>query len=321
MVALIPLLTTGFGVVAGVVATVGAALSALGLEVIAGSAIFASIASFADTLGDEARLKAQEDARKKAIQSQKGFMLSTWKTHQALEAEAEALKKVQKELERQDAFKRQKGLDSGAIDKKGMQFGGMPSLAAIAPTGVSNVVQGTLINTTDAMQQMVDNFDAKVQNVKDTLTGFALDVGFAFSDAFAQMAVSGELSLKNLGNLFLDLIKMMGKMLIQALIMSAIFSALGVAPAGGAFAGQGLSTFKQTMLGMMGGTFANGGQPPLGKISLVGERGPELFVPNQSGTIIPNHALGGGMAIPDVRISGDDLLIVFDRANRRKARR
>jgi phage-related minor tail protein len=27
---------------------------------------------------------------------------------------------------------------------------------------------------------------------------------------------------------------------------------------------------------------------------LVGERGPELFVPGASGSIIPNHALGGG---------------------------
>jgi hypothetical protein len=312
MVALIPLLTTGLAVVSAAVTAVGAAFAALGIEVIAGSAIFASIASFADTLGDEARLKAQEDARKKAIMSQKGFMLSTWKSHQALEAEAEALEEINKELDRQEKFKQEKAVDSAKA---------VPTLGAIAPTAISNVVQGTLINTTDAMQQMVDNFDAKTQAVKDTLTGFALDVGFAFSDAFAQMAVSGELSLKNLGNLFVDLLKAMAKMVIQALIMTAIFSALGVAPAGGAFAGQGMSGFKQTMLGMMGGSFANGGQPPLGKVSLVGERGPELFVPSQKGTIIPNHALGGGSAIPDVRISGDDLLIVFDRANRRKQRR
>tara|TARA_R100000908_G_C3756186_1_gene150826 strand:+ start:4481 stop:6529 length:2049 start_codon:yes stop_codon:yes gene_type:complete len=311
MVALIPLLTTGFGVVAGAVATVGTALSALGLEVIAGSAIFASIASFADTLGDEARLKEQEAARNKAIQSQKGFMLSTWATHQALEAEAKALEEINKELDRQEKFKQEKAVDSAKA---------VPTLGAIAPTAISNVVQGTLINTTDAMQQMVDNFDAKTQAVKDTLTGFALDVGFAFSDAFAQMAVSGELSLKNLGNLFFDLLKAMAKMVIQALIMTAIFSALGVAPAGGAFAGQGMSGFKQTMLGMMGGSFANGGQPPLGKVSLVGEQGPELFVPSQKGTIIPNGGFGGSV-IPDVRITGDDLLIVFDKAQRRKSRR
>jgi len=310
MVALIPLLTTGLAVVSAAVTAVGAAFAALGIEVIAGSAIFASIASFADTLGDEARLKDR-------VKDQHNFMLETFALHKELEKAAAAQAALNKELDRQEAFQRQKDLDSGAINKEGMQFGGMPGLAAIAPTAISNVVEGTLINTTDAMQQMVDNFDAKTQAVKDTLTGFALDVGFAFSDAFAQMAVSGELSLQNLGNLFAGLLKAMAKMVIQALIMTAIFSALGVAPAGGAFGGQGLSGFKQTMLGMMGGSFANGGQPPLGKVSLVGEQGPELFVPSQKGTIIPNGGFGGTV-IPDVRISGEDLLIVFDRAKRHR---
>ena len=43
----------------------------------------------------------------------------------------------------------------------------------------------------------------------------------------------------------------------------------------------------------IGGFFANGGRPPVGRPSIVGERGPELFVPNSAGTIIPNHELGG----------------------------
>jgi len=46
--------------------------------------------------------------------------------------------------------------------------------------------------------------------------------------------------------------------------------------------------------GILGGLFANGGKPPVNKISLVGERGPELFVPRSAGTIIPNKQLGGG---------------------------
>ena len=37
--------------------------------------------------------------------------------------------------------------------------------------------------------------------------------------------------------------------------------------------------------------FANGGDPPVGIPSLVGENGPELFVPKSAGTIIPNRAL------------------------------
>tara|TARA_R100001530_G_scaffold132292_1_gene104590 strand:+ start:12464 stop:15013 length:2550 start_codon:yes stop_codon:yes gene_type:complete len=39
--------------------------------------------------------------------------------------------------------------------------------------------------------------------------------------------------------------------------------------------------------------FADGGEPPVGRVSLVGERGPELFVPKSRGTIIPNEALSG----------------------------
>ena len=52
---------------------------------------------------------------------------------------------------------------------------------------------------------------------------------------------------------------------------------------------------KSTGLGIFSSLqgFANGGRPPVGRPSLVGERGPELFVPRSSGTIVPNHALGG----------------------------
>ena len=41
--------------------------------------------------------------------------------------------------------------------------------------------------------------------------------------------------------------------------------------------------------------FASGGRPPVGRASVVGERGPELFVPNVAGTIIPNKQIGGGV--------------------------
>ena len=52
--------------------------------------------------------------------------------------------------------------------------------------------------------------------------------------------------------------------------------------------------------GLFGGTgfgkflgFANGGRPPVGRASIVGEKGPELFIPKTSGTIIPNDRIGG----------------------------
>ena len=50
--------------------------------------------------------------------------------------------------------------------------------------------------------------------------------------------------------------------------------------------------------------FANGGRPPVGRASIVGERGPELFVPRSAGTIIPNNKMGGG-SVNNITINVD----------------
>ncbi len=60
---------------------------------------------------------------------------------------------------------------------------------------------------------------------------------------------------------------------------------------------------KSTGLGIFSGLgFANGGRPPVGKASIVGERGPELFVPSVGGTIVPNHNIGGGDNIVNISV-------------------
>ena len=48
--------------------------------------------------------------------------------------------------------------------------------------------------------------------------------------------------------------------------------------------------------------FANGGRPPVGRPSVVGERGPELFVPDRAGTILPN---GAGMGSTTITVNVD----------------
>jgi len=56
--------------------------------------------------------------------------------------------------------------------------------------------------------------------------------------------------------------------------------------------------------------FADDGNPPVGVPSIVGERGPELFVPHTAGTIIPNNrmqsALGGGQTVNNFTINAID---------------
>ena len=56
--------------------------------------------------------------------------------------------------------------------------------------------------------------------------------------------------------------------------------------------------------------FAAGGKPPVGRPSIVGERGPELFVPSSAGTIIPNNSLGAGVTnniVVNVDASGSNV--------------
>ena len=55
-----------------------------------------------------------------------------------------------------------------------------------------------------------------------------------------------------------------------------------VSSGGGLFSGLG------KLLG-----FADGGMPPVGVPSIVGEHGPEIFVPNTAGTVISNDKIGG----------------------------
>lgn len=53
---------------------------------------------------------------------------------------------------------------------------------------------------------------------------------------------------------------------------------------------QGVDRFMNEITGSKP-AYAEGGRPPVGQPAVVGENGPEVFVPDQPGTIIPNHEL------------------------------
>jgi hypothetical protein len=65
----------------------------------------------------------------------------------------------------------------------------------------------------------------------------------------------------------------------------------------------GLFSAPATM-SMNVGSFADGGVPPVGVPSMVGERGPELFVPRTAGTIVPNHMLSSSQQAPTINYNG-----------------
>jgi hypothetical protein len=55
---------------------------------------------------------------------------------------------------------------------------------------------------------------------------------------------------------------------------------------------------------LFGGGRAMGGPVNAGTTYMVGERGPELFMPNASGTIIPNNKLNGGGTVINLTVNG-----------------
>jgi len=102
-----------------------------------------------------------------------------------------------------------------------------------------------------------------------------------FEDAFVKFVQTGKLSFKDLANsMIADFARVQAQKLLSGLFGG---TAGGV---GGIFGG----------IGKLFG-FANGGMPPVGQASIVGERGPELFVPQSAGRIIPNHQLGMGQPV------------------------
>ena len=52
--------------------------------------------------------------------------------------------------------------------------------------------------------------------------------------------------------------------------------------------------------------FEKGGRPPKNQPSIVGEKGPELFVPDTAGTIVPNNQLGGNPVTVNFNINTVD---------------
>ncbi len=101
----------------------------------------------------------------------------------------------------------------------------------------------------------------------------AQELGITFSSAFEDAIISG--------NKFSDVLKGLLQDILRIIARKTVTEPLANAAS---------SLFSGFSFGSLLG-FADGGQPPVGVPSIVGERGPEVFVPRTAGTIIPN---GGG---------------------------
>ena len=123
----------------------------------------------------------------------------------------------------------------------------------------------------------------------ETMNGFTNALSGAvqgtskLSDSFKSMAKS--------------IVDSLTKMLVQYYITKPLFDFITGGVSGGTAGGTAGGTTAQPR--------ANGGSVTKGQPYIVGERGHELFIPKQSGTIVPNHKLG---ASGSMQGGGDTML-------------
>lgn len=144
-----------------------------------------------------------------------------------------------------------------------------------------------------AVAQAQDAFDKaskETEETTDEMSKFAERAAENMQDAFADFLFNPfDKGLKGMLASFADTLQRMAAQAAAA----EIFNALGLGAAGKGINWGGV---LGSILGMSSSgvvTRASGGPLAAGQMALVGERGPELFVPNTSGKITPNNKMGG----------------------------
>lgn len=139
-----------------------------------------------------------------------------------------------------------------------------------------------------------DYFDRVSDGAQNMRNAFNTVMG-SLEDTLVKTFTTGKLSVKD----FVDVaVSELVRLQVRQNIVAPLSKSLSSLDFSNLF---GSSDPTQSLSYGLGGAFAAGGRPPIGKVSVVGEQGPELFVPDSAGTIVPNHALGGAPSVTVVQ--------------------
>jgi hypothetical protein len=135
----------------------------------------------------------------------------------------------------------------------------------------------------------------KLLDPTNQIIELSTQIGDAFSESFKGI-IDGSMSAREaLANLFQrtadHFLDMAAEIIAAQIKMQALnigLNLFGGLSGGGGGGGLNIAGIDAYM--------ADGGSAKAGGSYIVGERGPELFVPNTSGTVVPNNQLGGGGA-------------------------
>ena len=220
-------------------------------------------------------------------------------TFASMRADMVLLRSAERQLVRlQEAqSKLQDNGDTGLIDEVSFQ-GLIDTLQGVIPT---------IDGVTDSVDNLADSTNEKIPTAFETFMANLKRTRELAGDLQPQLEKLGDQAITGLGRSFTaaitgaqnfsDAIKSMAKsvidsliqMLIQKYLVDAAFGALTAGFGGGTTAAGGGGGGVTSVTGALArGGVATGGNP-----YLVGEKGPEIFVPSTTGRVVPNDQLGG----------------------------
>jgi hypothetical protein len=131
----------------------------------------------------------------------------------------------------------------------------------------------------------LERAERRVEEGADRARDAARELGLTFSSAFEDAIIRGRRLSEVLRGIGQDIARIIARRTITEPLGNALSSALS---------GFSLDSIRS----WLGGLFrAEGGPVRAGQPYIVGERGPEWFVPRQSGTVLPNGMNPGGTTI------------------------
>jgi len=155
-----------------------------------------------------------------------------------------------------------------------------------APDLIETNFAATDVTIAKSVQNILDEMNAADQIMTQFAQSAAQNIQSAFAEFLFDPFKGG---LKGMLSSFLDVTRRMLAELAAQQILGAIF---GSFTGGTGF----MASFAKAITGR-----ASGGPVSKNTPYIVGERGPELFVPGSSGGIVPNNAMmGGGMTVAPV---------------------
>jgi hypothetical protein len=175
------------------------------------------------------------------------------------------------------------------------------------------------LNISESVKEGNEKLLEQFKQMRQVAEQVAGSVSNAFSNAFSQIA-SGANVFESLGNAIKGVVVDLIQAAIKALIFKAVMNLI-LPGSGSATAGLG------SLVGSFGGFRAAGGPVGQGQSYVVGENGPELFVPANSGRIMNGNQVaamsysgggssGGGRQI----VRGQNIILAYARTNRAQNR-